>query len=86
MVFFWAFSLMASVYGWMSRPRWRKTFTRVNIAGKLFSVVLPLITICLLQVRAIQEKYIAFLIIADFECKYTLSHAVDTGLTVDSHH
>ncbi|KAF3020517.1 hypothetical protein E8E14_002812 [Neopestalotiopsis sp. 37M] len=66
-VLFWAFSLLASVYGWSFKPRWRKTFARINIIGKIVSVVLPLITICLLQVRAIQESYVAFLIIADFE-------------------
>ncbi|KAK6194236.1 Chromosome transmission fidelity protein 18 [Pestalotiopsis sp. IQ-011] len=66
-VLFWAFSLLASVYGWSFKPRWRKTFARINIAGKIMSVVLPLITICLLQVRAIQESYVAFLVVADFE-------------------
>ncbi|KAH6659227.1 hypothetical protein BKA67DRAFT_8593 [Truncatella angustata] len=66
-VLFWAFSLMASVYGWSSRPRWRKTFACINIVGKIVSVILPLITICLLQVKIIQKNFVAFLIIADFE-------------------
>ncbi|KAK9422753.1 hypothetical protein SUNI508_00616 [Seiridium unicorne] len=66
-VFFWAFSLMSSVYGWTSKRQWRKTFSRINIVGKIISVVLPLVTICLLQVRVIQETYVAFLIVADFE-------------------
>ncbi|KAI1877073.1 uncharacterized protein JN550_001145 [Neoarthrinium moseri] len=66
-VLFWAFSLMASVYGWTSKPHPRRIFARINIVGKVTSVVLPLVTVSLLQVEAIQGKMVAFLVIADFQ-------------------
>lgn len=43
------------------------------------SVVLPLITICLLQVRAIQESYVAFLVVADFECEFFFLIGIPTN-------
>lgn len=63
-----AFSLTQSVYGWSERPHLRRIFTHVNIAGKLVSVFLPLLEICLLQLKAVQKSFIAFIILADAQC------------------
>ncbi|KAK8033324.1 hypothetical protein PG991_002722, partial [Apiospora marii] len=66
-VLFWAFSLTQSVYGWADKLRWRQTFKKVNATGKVISVVLPLLTICLLQVPAVQSSFVGFIVLADIE-------------------
>ncbi|KAK8106107.1 hypothetical protein PG999_009466, partial [Apiospora kogelbergensis] len=67
-VLFWAFSLTQSVYGWADKPRWRRTFKKINAAGKIISAALPLLTICLLQVPTVQSTFVGFIVLADIEC------------------
>ncbi|KAK8080604.1 hypothetical protein PG997_008422 [Apiospora hydei] len=66
-VLFWAFTLTQSVYGWAGKPRLRRIFKRINTAGKIISVALPLLTICLLQVPTVQSSFVGFIILADIE-------------------
>ncbi|KAK8090863.1 hypothetical protein PG994_000368 [Apiospora phragmitis] len=66
-VLFWAFSLTQSVYGWSDKPRWRRIFKQVNAAGKIISVALPLLTVCLLQVPVVQSSFVGFIVLADIE-------------------
>ncbi|KAI1502033.1 hypothetical protein F5X99DRAFT_380385 [Biscogniauxia marginata] len=64
-VLFWASSLMQSVYGLTEKRHLRPFLSRVNVAGKVVSIVLPIPTICLLQVKAIQKSTIAFFILTN---------------------
>ncbi|KAK6827974.1 hypothetical protein PG990_009605 [Apiospora arundinis] len=66
-VLFWAFSLTQSVYGWADKPRWRRLFKKINAAGKIVSIVLPLLTVCLLQVPMVQSSFVGFIVLADIE-------------------
>ncbi|KAH9887770.1 hypothetical protein F4778DRAFT_418487 [Xylariomycetidae sp. FL2044] len=64
-VLFWAFSLTQSVYGWSAKPHLRRTFKYINVAGKVVSVVLPVVMISLLQVESVRHTFIGFLLVAD---------------------
>lgn len=64
-----AFSLTQSVYGWADKPRWRRLFKKINAAGKIVSIVLPLLTVCLLQVPMVQSSFVGFIVLADIECR-----------------
>ncbi|KAK7958266.1 hypothetical protein PG996_010294 [Apiospora saccharicola] len=66
-VLFWAFSLTQSVYGWSDKPHLRHIFKKINATGKVISVLLPLLTICLLQVPAVQSSFVGFIVLADIE-------------------
>ncbi|KAI0017538.1 hypothetical protein F4780DRAFT_591236 [Xylariomycetidae sp. FL0641] len=65
LVLFWAFTLTQSVYGWSAKPHLRRTFKIMNRAGKVVSVVLPIILISLLQVGYIRRTFFGFLLVAD---------------------
>ncbi|KAI1634468.1 hypothetical protein F4809DRAFT_665429 [Biscogniauxia mediterranea] len=64
-VVFWAFSLMQSVYGLTDKHHLKELLGRINYIGKVVSVVLPILTICLLQVKAIQKSKAAFFFLAN---------------------
>ncbi|KAI1487662.1 hypothetical protein F5X96DRAFT_132251 [Biscogniauxia mediterranea] len=64
-VVFWAFSLMQSVYGLTDKHQLKELLGRINYIGKIVSVVLPILTICLLQVKAIQKSTAAFFFLAN---------------------
>ncbi|CAJ2512791.1 Uu.00g009100.m01.CDS01 [Anthostomella pinea] len=64
-VLFWAFSLTQSVYGWSTKPHLRLTLKHIQLAGKVISIVLPIVMISLLQAKAVRSSFIAFLLIAD---------------------
>ncbi|KAH8662167.1 hypothetical protein BX600DRAFT_465745 [Xylariales sp. PMI_506] len=65
LVVFWAFALLQSVYGWESRTHLRRTLNVTNIIGKIISITLPIITICLLQAKAIQKSLPFFMFLAN---------------------
>jgi hypothetical protein len=61
---------MQSVYGWSDRPQLSGILFRVNIAGKIISVILPVVMISLLQLNIVQSTLIGYLAIADGLRKY----------------
>lgn len=65
--------LAQSVYGLNSKPGMRIILRRVNLAGKAMAIVLPLITILLLRVPAIQKVFVVFILIADLPCRFAPS-------------
>ncbi|KAK8073722.1 hypothetical protein PG994_004621 [Apiospora phragmitis] len=65
LVLFRAFALLQSTYGWTEKPQMTVTLNRVNAVGKDASIVLPIMTICLLQVKSIQQSVVAFMFLAN---------------------
>ncbi|KAK8071021.1 glycoside hydrolase [Apiospora hydei] len=65
LVLFWAFALLQSIHGWTEKPQIKVTLNRINAAGKGTSIVLPIITICLLQVKSVQKSVVAFMFLAN---------------------
>ncbi|KAI5921800.1 hypothetical protein F4810DRAFT_721961 [Camillea tinctor] len=65
LVVFWAFSLMQSVYELTNRYRLKEFLNRMNSIGRIMSVVLPILTICLLRVQAVQKSTAAFFFLAN---------------------
>lgn len=70
LVCFWAFALLQSVYGWWAKPHLKVLFDRVNAVGKVISFVLPIVTICLLQSKTIQQSIVAFMFLANVLRKF----------------
>ncbi|KAK6077773.1 glycoside hydrolase [Seiridium cupressi] len=73
LVCFWAFALLQSVYGWSAKPHLRTLLDRINAVGKIVSFTLPILTICLLQVKAIQKSLGAFMFLANFVLMISLA-------------
>ncbi|KAH9894661.1 hypothetical protein F4778DRAFT_283967 [Xylariomycetidae sp. FL2044] len=65
LIMFWAFYLCQSIYGWSAKPRTRRILKHINDAGKIMSVILPIITISLLQSKTVQSTIFGFLFCAD---------------------
>ncbi|KAK7946677.1 uncharacterized protein PG986_010998 [Apiospora aurea] len=65
LVLFWAVALLQSIHGWTEKPQIKVTLDRINAAGKGTSIVLPIITICLLQVKSVQKSVVAFMFLAN---------------------
>ncbi|KAI1343398.1 hypothetical protein F5Y15DRAFT_232905 [Xylariaceae sp. FL0016] len=65
LVLFWAFSLMQSVYGWSEKQKLKKTLQHINSTGKVISIILPILTICLLQSDAVQQTTGLFFFLAN---------------------
>ncbi|KAK6839740.1 hypothetical protein PG995_007001 [Apiospora arundinis] len=62
---FWAFALLQSIYGWTEKPHMRATLKRVNDLGKGTSIILPIITICSLQAKSVQQSVVVFMLLAN---------------------
>ncbi|KAK9774624.1 putative Glycoside hydrolase [Seiridium cardinale] len=73
LVCFWAFALLQSVYGWSAKPHLKTLLDRINAVGKIVSFTLPILTICLLQVKAIQKSLGAFMFLANFVLMISLA-------------
>ncbi|KAK8109911.1 hypothetical protein PG999_008048 [Apiospora kogelbergensis] len=65
LVLFWAFALLQSICGWTEKPQLRVTLKRVNDLGKGTSIVLPIVTICSLQAKSIQQSVVVFMFLAN---------------------
>jgi hypothetical protein len=63
-----AFTLTQSVYGWLDRRGSRTTLLKLNIAGKVISVLLPIVQIALQQVVALQRSYVGYMILCNALC------------------
>ncbi|KAF3019728.1 hypothetical protein E8E14_009163 [Neopestalotiopsis sp. 37M] len=76
LVCFWAFALLQSVYGWWAKPHLKVLFDRINAVGKVISFVLPIVTICLLQSKTIQQSIVAFMFLANVLLMISLAFGV----------
>ncbi|KAK8024171.1 hypothetical protein PG993_012237 [Apiospora rasikravindrae] len=56
---------LLSIYGWTEKPQVKVTLYRINAVGKGTSIVLPIITICLLQAKSVQKSVVAFMFLAN---------------------
>lgn len=60
-----AFALLQSIYGWKDKAHLKPLLKKVNDAGKGVSVTLPIVTICLLQVKTVQASTVGFIFLAN---------------------
>ncbi|ORY58485.1 uncharacterized protein BCR38DRAFT_352843 [Pseudomassariella vexata] len=82
LVMFWAGELAQSVYGLGANSRMRRIWRNVNTGGKAVAVVLPLITILLLRIPAIQHVFVAFILIADLPLMISLAIGSSTMIAI----
>ncbi|KAI0018261.1 hypothetical protein F4780DRAFT_533217 [Xylariomycetidae sp. FL0641] len=81
-VLFWAGELAQSIYGWDANPKWKYKLRRINKAGKVISMVFPLITVLLLRVPAIQRIFVVFIILADIPLMLSLTMGSATVVAI----
>ncbi|KAI1859333.1 hypothetical protein JX265_010336 [Neoarthrinium moseri] len=65
LVLWWASELTQSVYGFMHKRSTRKTLRKVNAAGKIVAIILPLIIILLLRTPPVQKSQLTFTVLTD---------------------
>jgi hypothetical protein len=69
LVFFWAFSLLQSIYGWSAKPHLSTLLRKVNATGKIVSILLPALLTGLLQVKAIQKSRFGYTFLVNIICE-----------------
>lgn len=65
LILWWASELAQSVYGLLHKGTTRRILRRVNAAGKITAVVIPLIIILLLRAPPVQKDPLVFTVITD---------------------
>lgn len=65
-----AFELAQSVYGLSAKIKWKPILKKINIAGKAFAILFPLMTILLLRIPEVKDIFILFILIADLPREY----------------
>ncbi|CAJ2510601.1 Uu.00g062260.m01.CDS01 [Anthostomella pinea] len=81
-IMFWAGELAQSLFDWDAKPKWQYRLRRINKAGKVTSMLLPLITILLLRVPAIQKTFVLFIILADIPLMLSLTIGSATMIAI----
>ncbi|RYP71804.1 hypothetical protein DL769_004610 [Monosporascus sp. CRB-8-3] len=61
----WGLFLALSMYGFAERTHLYNTLALANVVGKLVSIIIPVTSIALLQLEAVQGSFMGFLVLAD---------------------
>ncbi|KAI1636653.1 hypothetical protein F4809DRAFT_373760 [Biscogniauxia mediterranea] len=81
-VMFWAWELAQSVYGLDAKIKWKRRLRIINKAGPYVSMILPLITVSLLQAPPIQKDFVVFLVLADLPLLLSLTTGSVTMIAI----
>ncbi|KAI5920869.1 hypothetical protein F4810DRAFT_680823 [Camillea tinctor] len=81
-VMFWAWELAQSVYGLDGKIKWRRRLRTINKSGPFVAMILPLITISLLQAPPIQKDFVVFLVLADLPLLLSLTTGSITMIAI----
>lgn len=79
---FWSFTLCQAVYGWRDDIRLRKPLIFITAAGKPFSILSAVFTMCILQIRSLQRSIFWWNFVLNFFCQLApdypwLLHSID---------
>ncbi|KAK8102733.1 hypothetical protein PG984_015879 [Apiospora sp. TS-2023a] len=82
LVFFWAFALLQSIYDWTEKSHMRELLKRINAVSKASSMLLPAVTISLLQVKSIQQSVVVFMFLANVVLMISLAGGCGSMLAI----
>ncbi|KAK8068032.1 hypothetical protein PG996_007144 [Apiospora saccharicola] len=82
LVLFWAFALLQSIYGWTEKSHMREPLKRINAVGKSSSMLLPAVTISLLQAKSIQQSVVVFMFLANVVLMISLAGGCGSILAI----